>query len=84
MSKRTKKVMPKKRMTVVDLIRKFSLGQKVVLTPTSRREGMPHPRYANRCGNIVEKRGESYVVRITDGKKKKDIISHPIHLKMAA
>jgi large subunit ribosomal protein L21e len=83
MSKRTKKVRAKKRFTVADLVRKFEVGQKVSLAPSARREGMPNPRYANRTGTIVAKRGNSYVVRFRDGNMMKEIIAHPIHLKLA-
>lgn len=84
LSKRTKKLIRRKRSTISELIKSFSIGQKVLLSPTPYRMGLPNPKYANRHGEIVEKRGDSYVVRIRDGKKKKDIVAHPIHLKLAS
>ncbi len=83
LSKNTKKLARKKRTTVTDIIRKLSIGQKVILTPTAYRGGLPHPRYANRHGIVIEERGKSYVVRIRDGNMMKNIIAHPIHLKLS-
>jgi ribosomal protein L21E len=83
LSKRTKKLAVKRKLTISDITRSFKVGQKVMLSPKSLRAGMPNPKYANRMGQIVEKRGDSYVVRIMDGNKAKDMIAHPVHLRLA-
>ncbi|MBI2079661.1 50S ribosomal protein L21e [Candidatus Micrarchaeota archaeon] len=81
LSKKTRKLKRRKKFTVTDFVKSFSLGQKVIISVKPYFSGLPNPRYNNRSGVIVEKRGESYVVEILDGNLKKGIVSHPIHLK---
>jgi large subunit ribosomal protein L21e len=42
---------------------------------------MPFRRFFGRTGTIAEKRGKSYIVKIKDGKKEKELIARPEHLK---
>lgn len=83
LSKKTKKLRARKKITVTDHMRSFSIGDKVVLQPAPVRAGLPNPRYANRSGKVVEKRGTSYVVRIRDGGMFKNIIANPVHIRLA-
>ncbi len=83
LSTRTKKLKGKGRLRVSEFVKSFNINDSVILSPKSHRTGLPHLRYTNRSGTVIEKRGDSYVVEITDGKKKKHIIAHPIHLKNA-
>ena len=83
LSGRTKRLLGKTRATVSQFVRSFPVGAKVVIAPKAYTIGLPALRYSNKNGIITAKRGNSYVVEIHDGKKKKQIISHPIHLKMA-
>jgi large subunit ribosomal protein L21e len=80
LSKKTKRTTRKKKITVSEKVRKFSVGDKVVYNPVASTKGRPHLRYRNKHGRIVEKRGNGYVVEIKDGGKKKFLISDPIHL----
>ncbi len=80
LSKRTKRTKRKKKITVSEQVRKFSVGDQVVYTPVASTKGRPHLRYRNKYGKIVEKRGNSYAIEIKDGGKKKMLISNPIHL----
>ena len=84
LSGNTKKLKGKGKFTPAQFIKKFSVGDKVVLDPKQYNSGQPHLRYVNRHGTIVEKRGVAYVVEIMDGKKKKTMIVHPVHLKTTA
>ncbi len=83
LSTRTKKLDGKGRLRVSELVKTFELGDDVVINPKCYREGLPHLRYLNKHGRIVEKRGDSYVVEIKDGNMKKKIIAHPVHLSKA-
>ena len=83
LSGKTKKLKGKGKHTPAQLVKEFLVGDKVTLTPKQYDSGLPHLRYANKYGKIVEKRGKAYVVEIMDGKKKKSIIAHPVHLKAA-
>ena len=42
---------------------------------------MPHKRYHGRVGTIVEKRGRSYVVTVSQGNAIKEIITRPEHME---
>ena len=63
-------------------LQEFSVGEKVniVINP-SIHDGMPHHRFHGKTGDILERRGNSYMVKIRDGNKLKDIIVRPEHLK---
>ncbi len=77
-----KKLEQKVRPAITRFLQDFDIGQNVViiLEPSSHK-GMPFPRFKGKMGKIVEKRGRSYVVKIKDGNKIKQIISRPEHLK---
>ena len=80
LSTRTKKLDGKGRLRPSKFVKSFEIGEQVIIDPKCFRGGLPHLRYANRHGKIIEKRGDSYVVEILDGNKKKKIISHSVHL----
>jgi large subunit ribosomal protein L21e len=63
-------------------LQEFKKNQTVVIVqePSSQR-GMPHPRFKGKTGKIIEKRGKSYIIQISDGNKMKKLISAPEHLK---
>lgn len=83
LSRRTKKLAGKSRATVSEFVKTFEIGSKVIISPKAYHIGLPALRYINRYGIVVAKRGSSYVVEIKDGRMKKQLISHPIHLKLA-
>ena len=67
---------------ITKYLKEFKKGSKVVLSPTpSSYHGMPFRRFFGKTGRIIEKRGKSYIVKIKDGKKEKDIIVRPEHIK---
>ena len=82
MSRKTKILKGKTRATVSEFVKSFEIGAKVTITPKAYHIGLPALRYTNKSGKVVEKRGGSYVVEIKDGNKRKEIIAHPIHLKL--
>lgn len=82
-SGRTRKLKGKSVATVAELVKTFNVGDKVVIAPKARFEGLPHLRYASRHGIIRERRGKSYVVEVKDYSTKKSIIVSPVHLKLA-
>ena len=84
LSRATRKLKRKRKLTVVDHMKTFEPGQKVCIDPQPYYKGaLPHMRYRGRVGVVKERRGKAYVVEITDGNKKKMIISSPVHLKEA-
>jgi len=63
------------------ILYEYKLGEKVVVKiDPSVHKGMPHRRYHGRIGVIVNKRGRSYVVNVTQGKAVKEITVRPEHI----
>jgi len=62
----------------------YNPGDKVhiVINP-SIHKGMPHRRYYGKTGEIVGKRGKSYIVKVYVGDKEKTLFVRPEHLKPA-
>jgi large subunit ribosomal protein L21e len=56
-------------------------SQVVVKIDSSVHKGMPHRRYHGRVGTIVNKRGRSYVVNVSQGDAVREIIVRPEHLE---
>ena len=64
------------------ILRKYTSGEKVVVKiDPSIHKGMPHRRYHGRIGVIAKKRGQAYIVNITQGDAEKQIIVRPEHLE---
>ena len=83
MSRKTRKLTGKGRSAISGFVKPFNVGDKVIVSQKAYQLGMPALRYLNKYGRVVAKRGASYVVEIQDGNKTKQLISHPIHLKLA-
>lgn len=63
------------------ILYEYKPGEKVVVKiDPSVHQGMPHRRYHGRTGVVVNKRGRSYVVNVTQGKAVKEIIVRPEHI----
>jgi len=78
-----KKVREKGMPSVSRYLQTFEIGSKVIINiDPSVMKGMPHPRYQGRVATVVGKQGFSYKVEFLDGKKKKRIISYPVHLRL--
>jgi len=43
-------------------------------------DGMPHPRFHGLTGNVVERRGDAFIIEVYSGNKLKTVISRPEHL----
>ncbi|MHA1226287.1 MAG: 50S ribosomal protein L21e [Candidatus Hodarchaeales archaeon] len=52
----------------------------IVIEP-SVQKGRPHRRFHGKTGVVLEKRGHSYLIAVTDGKSQKKVIARPEHLK---
>ncbi len=64
------------------ILYEYKIGEKVaIVIEPSFHKGMPHPRFHGKTGEIVEKRGRAYVVKIKDLNKVKYVIARPEHLK---
>ena len=72
------------RTKVNDILKEFNEGERVVfrINP-SFHAGLPHRRFQNLSGKVVEKRGKAYVLQVMHGNKQKQIITCAVHLKAA-
>jgi ribosomal protein L21E len=84
LSGRTRQLRGKSRVSVAQFVSTFNVGDQVIIDPKTNPKGMPHLRYANRHGIVVDRRGKSYIVEVKDFKKKKQLIVGPVHLKLAS
>ena len=65
------------------ILSEYETDEKVVVKiDPSVHKGMPHRRYHGRIGVIVDKRGRSYVVNVSQGKAVKEIIVRPEHIAL--
>ena len=81
-SKLTKKVREKGRIPISRTMQEFKPGDRVhIVIDPSVQKGQPHPRYHGRTGTVTEKRGNAYVIEVTDKNARKTLISRPVHLR---
>ncbi|MFA5861981.1 MAG: 50S ribosomal protein L21e [Candidatus Thermoplasmatota archaeon] len=65
------------------VMRDFPPGTKVAVTlNASVQRGMPHPRFQGLTGNVVERRGDAFVIELLSKNKLKTIIARPEHLRL--
>jgi large subunit ribosomal protein L21e len=63
------------------ILYEYKPGEKVtVKIDPGVHKGMPHRRYHGRIGVIVNKKGRSYIVSVTQGSAVKEIIVRPEHI----
>jgi len=64
------------------LLYEYQPGTQVVIRiDASVHKGMPHKRYHGRVGTVLNKRGRSYVLSVSQGDATKEIIVRPEHLE---
>lgn len=74
----------RERTTVNRIIQEFKDGSKVIITiDRSSTKGRPFRRFQGKMGTITGKRGRSYIIKIKDNNKEKDVIVAPRHLRSA-
>ncbi|NIQ07144.1 MAG: 50S ribosomal protein L21e, partial [Candidatus Korarchaeota archaeon] len=67
-----KKPREKGKLRLSKLLHKYEPGARVsIKIEPSVHKGMPHKRYHGKVGKIIEKRGRSYVVSVSQGKTEK-------------
>jgi len=81
LSKRTRKLKAKGKLTINQMLQKFEIGDVVAIDIKRNAKNIPHPRFNNKVGKIIEKRGKAYVVEISDYNIKKKIIALPEDLR---
>ena len=70
------------RIKLSKLLYEYQLGSRVVIMiDSSVQKGTPHRRYHGKVGTIVDRRGRSYIVSVTQGNAVREIIIRPEHLE---
>jgi len=70
------------KLRISKLLYEYQPGSRVVVKiDPSIPKGMPHKRYHGRIGTVVDKRGRSYIVSVTQGEAIKEIVVKPEHLE---
>lgn len=70
------------KMRLSKLLYEYQPGSRVVIKiDPAVQKGMPHRRYHGKVGVVIDKRGRSYVVSVTQGEAVKEIIVRPEHLE---
>ena len=78
----TKEPRERGKLSLSKLLYEYQPGSQVVVKiEPSVQKGMPHRRYHGRVGTILNKRGRSYVVSVSQGDALKEIIVRPEHLQ---
>ncbi|MDE1845668.1 MAG: 50S ribosomal protein L21e [Candidatus Micrarchaeota archaeon] len=73
------------KLGLTTLIKDFKVGDMVAIVPKGSFKDIPHPRYRGKIGEIIEKRGTAYVVRIPVSKSTiRKIIVPQRHLERPA
>lgn len=81
LSKTTKMLKKDRKLTIREFMKKLNIGDKVTISIKPIYSGMPHRRYNGISGEIIGKRGNSYLVKIKNGDAEKTLIINPIHLE---
>ena len=77
-----KRARDKGKIGLSKILREYNSGDRVVVKlDPSVHKGMPHRRFHGRIGVVKNKRGQAYIVNVTQGKTDKDIIVRPEHLE---
>lgn len=70
------------KLGLTKLIKNFKVGDTAAIVPKGSFSDIPHPRYRGKMGKIIEKRGDSYVIRIHVSKSTtRDIVVPQRHLE---
>jgi large subunit ribosomal protein L21e len=72
----------RKKFKVEPFLQEFRTGQSVVIKQDpSSQGGMPHTRYKGKVATVKSRQGSAYTLCIRVGKKEKELIVRPEHLK---
>ena len=64
------------------VMHKYEVGDKVYIKPNPAiHNTLPHRRYIGKVGVVKGSRGRAYIVEVNLGKKQKELILYPEHLR---
>ena len=80
----SKKPRERGKPTVNKMLQEFKPGDRVHISINpSVHKGMPHRRFNGKTGEVISKRGSSYIIKVRNILAWRQIIAHPAHLKKA-
>jgi len=78
----TKEPRERGKIRLSKLLHEYQPGASVVvMIDPSVQKGMPHRRFHGKVGTVLNKRGRSYVLSVSQGNAVKEIIVRPEHLE---
>ncbi len=78
----TKEPRERGKIRLSKLLQEYQPGGRVVIAiDPSVQKGMPHRRFHGKIGTILNKRGRSYMISVTQGNAVKEVIVRPEHLR---
>ncbi len=82
--KSRKKMIAKSRPKPSQFLQEFNVGDNVHFKIQSnlKNKGYPYIKFHGSTGEVVGKRGNSYLIKIHDKNKAKTLILNPVHLKI--
>ncbi len=78
-----KKFAVRRKPALRDFLKKFAVGDRVVISIRPDVKGFPHQRFQGLTGKITAVRGSAYEIEVFDRDKKKIVITKPVHIKKA-
>jgi large subunit ribosomal protein L21e len=70
------------RTTINTILQEFDEGSRVIINiDPSSVKGRPFRRFQGKMGTIIGKRGRSYIIKMKDNNKEKELIVAPRHLR---
>ncbi|MBW2968690.1 50S ribosomal protein L21e [Candidatus Woesearchaeota archaeon] len=79
----TKHFRNKGKLSLTAFLKKYNVGDKVVIKPEpAYQKGICHLRFYGQKGIVKAKKGNCYSVQIKDKNKQKEVIVHPVHIKL--
>ena len=83
-SKLRKNVRKKGKISLSKYFQTFNEDDRVrLIAEPAVQSGMYYPRFHNKYGVVIGKKGKCYEIVIKDGDKDKLLIVHPVHLRKA-
>lgn len=73
----------KGKISIRNYLQKLDIGNLVLLkAEPAIQKGMYFRRFHGKIGKVVGKQGSNYKVQIKDGNKFKQVLVHPVHLRI--
>ncbi len=78
----TKPVRAKGKPKLTKYLYEYENGASVIIKiDSSQQKALPHRRFHGKIGQVIDKRGRGYVVRVAQGDSTRDIIVRTEHLE---